>query len=234
MAVGKDPWSILAHNNLMWKICAVCGTNAGACIQCTSCDVPIHVTCAQTAGYVLGFDVQPIKSSQSRRDSLALVRLGGEAGLLTPVLHCPDHDLKRFTIHPPSQASADLSVTALALYNRTYKTTLTKLFRRGRSIGTQHDRLGNFEQLQLKVLELGTPNSEEDNKVTEQVVSRHRCARCQIEFSPHFYHEAIPERTVRATNKLINMGPIYELCHRCHWNEPAKDGNFTATLCPNL
>ncbi|CCG84884.1 protein of unknown function [Taphrina deformans PYCC 5710] len=212
-----------------WQsICAVCDTNAGACVNCTTCDMAVHVMCAHTAGYVMAFDVQPIKSSQSRRDSLTLVRLGSETGLMTPVLHCRDHDLKRVTIHPPSRSSADIGVSALALYNRTYKTSLRNRFRRGPSNSHYHNRQDNLENIQLKIHELRSPKfAREDNRATAGSTSFDQCARCKTDFSPCFYSEAIPDLSTRSTNGVDEACMTSKLCHRCYWIEHMQTGNFT-------
>ena len=52
----------------------------------------VHVECAHKAGYVLGFEIQPVKGS--RRDLVSTVKVGSENGSMSAVLWCPNHELK--------------------------------------------------------------------------------------------------------------------------------------------
>ncbi|KAK9456125.1 BAH domain-containing protein [Dipodascopsis uninucleata] len=77
--------------------CEICHIQHGVCTTCAACHATFHVGCAMKANYKLGFDMQPVKSS--RRDSFAITKLGSETGVMTPMVWCPRHDLKKFTIH---------------------------------------------------------------------------------------------------------------------------------------
>ncbi len=43
--------------------CKVCKGTGGACIACQHCRDSVHVECANQAGYLLGFDITPVKGS---------------------------------------------------------------------------------------------------------------------------------------------------------------------------
>lgn len=57
----------------------------------------MHVTCALAAGFTAGFDIQPVKGS--RRDVVQTVNFGGETGVMTAAVWCPEHDLRKTIIH---------------------------------------------------------------------------------------------------------------------------------------
>jgi hypothetical protein len=70
----------------------------GATITCYDCKSPVHVSCALAAGFTAGFDIQPVKGS--RRDVVQTVTFGGETGVMTAAVWCPEHDLRKTVIHP--------------------------------------------------------------------------------------------------------------------------------------
>jgi len=51
-----------------------------------------------TAGFTSGFDIQPVKGS--RRDVVQIVSFGGESGVMTAGVWCPEHDLRKTIVHP--------------------------------------------------------------------------------------------------------------------------------------
>ena len=58
----------------------------------------MHVTCALSAGFSAGFDIQPVKGS--RRDVVQIVNFGGETGVMTAAVWCPEHDMRKTIVHP--------------------------------------------------------------------------------------------------------------------------------------
>lgn len=190
------------------QICSVCETSNGYCVQCSTCSILYHVECAHRAGHILGFDLQPIKSSQSRRDSLALVRLGTESGLMTPVIYCSNHDLRRVTIHTLDKIVPDLGGPALSLYNTTYKASSLPLGRRSRkgvahssinstpaSIASRHRELHPSEDIEKQI------------ETTDGGDLSHICRTCKVQHSAYFFSLEDP--------KDLSA----EICHRCHWME---------------
>ncbi|OLL21929.1 Lid2 complex component snt2 [Neolecta irregularis DAH-3] len=118
-----------------WKsICSICKIETGACTNCHSCHIPFHTTCAIQAGYTVGFDIQPIKTS--RKDQVITVSFGGESGHMSPAIWCRNHDLKKTTVHPMNEVD-ESELTALMTYVRNYKQadlTLTGTMRKAQIV----------------------------------------------------------------------------------------------------
>ena len=100
------------------QVCKLCDSAAGVCISCHHCQANFHVSCAQQQGYVLGFDVTPVKNS--RKEVNPPVTLGNETGLLSAVIYCAGHNSKNI-IHPMHEMLKDSPLNALQLFVRTYK-----------------------------------------------------------------------------------------------------------------
>lgn len=77
--------------------CRVCKTTSGACVHCHSCKAPIHVECARQAGYLLGFEVSPVKGS--RRDQATIVNINGETGSMSAAVWCKEHIPVKTVVH---------------------------------------------------------------------------------------------------------------------------------------
>ena len=78
----------------------------------------VHVECARQAGYSIGFDITPVKSS--RRDMVTTVTLGSESGLMTAAVWCKDHAVKTI-VHPIDEVVDEPGLNALQLFVRSYK-----------------------------------------------------------------------------------------------------------------
>ncbi|KAI9734225.1 MAG: putative PHD type zinc finger protein with BAH domain-containing protein [Cirrosporium novae-zelandiae] len=100
------------------EVCKICKTSQGACISCQQCGAPVHVSCAQRAEYVLGFDITPVKSS--RRDAINTITLGSETGSATAAVWCKEHSLKTI-VHPMHEISGDSNLNALQVYAQAFK-----------------------------------------------------------------------------------------------------------------
>jgi len=79
-------------------LCALCESRGGATINCHDCKLPVHVSCALATGFHAGFDIAPVKGS--RRDVVNVVTFGGETGVMTAAVWCPEHDPNKTIIHP--------------------------------------------------------------------------------------------------------------------------------------
>ena len=100
--------------------CKLCKTTIGACVGChsTSCNAQFHVGCAYQAGYIFGFDVNPVKSS--RRDTVNLIKLGEETGAATAAIWCPHHTVSTI-VHKMTDSSEKEGLNALQLFAQTFK-----------------------------------------------------------------------------------------------------------------
>jgi len=100
------------------KVCKLCKSTAGVCVNCHHCQATFHVGCAQRDRYLFGFDVTPVKAS--RIHTVNTVTLGSETGNLSAVIYCPDHNIKN-VLHPIHEMVKDSPLNALQLFVRTYK-----------------------------------------------------------------------------------------------------------------
>ncbi|KAI9813134.1 MAG: putative PHD type zinc finger protein with BAH domain-containing protein [Pycnora praestabilis] len=100
------------------QVCKICKTSDGACTACHQCHASFHIGCAHEAGYTIGFDVTPVKSS--RRDLVSTVSLGNESGSMTAAIWCKEHTVKTI-VHPMSELVDESGLNALQLYVRNYK-----------------------------------------------------------------------------------------------------------------
>jgi PHD-zinc-finger like domain len=78
--------------------CSICDEPGGAVVHCHDCKLPVHVSCAAAAGFTVGFDIAPVKGS--RRDVVSVVAFGGENGVMTAGVWCPEHEPTKTIIHP--------------------------------------------------------------------------------------------------------------------------------------
>ncbi|KAG9772798.1 hypothetical protein KCU88_g6051, partial [Aureobasidium melanogenum] len=98
------------------KICKQTGYPTVKCHQ-SNCNAYFHVGCAHQADYIFGFDVALVKSS--RRDSVSVLKLQGEAGVVTAGIWCPTH-LPPTYVHNMLEPT-ESGLNAMQLFARTYK-----------------------------------------------------------------------------------------------------------------
>ncbi|KAI1096209.1 hypothetical protein F5B19DRAFT_224791 [Rostrohypoxylon terebratum] len=109
------------------EVCKVCKKKGGACVTCHHCRTPVHVECAHQNGYLLGFEITPVKGS--RRDQHNIVTIGGETGIMSAAVWCKEHIPQKSLVHrmhdpvpQPDGPSKDVAiVNALQLYVHNYK-----------------------------------------------------------------------------------------------------------------
>ncbi|TGJ80044.1 hypothetical protein E0Z10_g8732 [Xylaria hypoxylon] len=106
------------------EACKVCKEKAGACVSCHYCRAPVHVECAHKSGYLLGFEITPVKGS--RRDQHSIVTIGGETGSMSALIWCKEHIPQKTVVHRMHdivKAEDDQSsdANALQLYVRNFK-----------------------------------------------------------------------------------------------------------------
>ncbi|KAH8815068.1 hypothetical protein F5884DRAFT_163041 [Xylogone sp. PMI_703] len=101
------------------ETCKACKQKGGACVACHSCRAPVHVECAHQNGFVLGFDIAPVKGS--RRDQFNIVNINGEVGTMTAAVWCKEHVPTKTIVHRMHDIVDDTGLNALQLYVRTFK-----------------------------------------------------------------------------------------------------------------
>ncbi|EXJ86605.1 hypothetical protein A1O3_03558 [Capronia epimyces CBS 606.96] len=99
--------------------CKICNQTGYPTVKChqSNCNAYFHVGCAHQADYVFGFDVAPVKSS--RRDSVNVMKLQGEVGVVTAGIWCPTHLPPTF-VHNMLEPT-ETGLNAMQLFARTYK-----------------------------------------------------------------------------------------------------------------
>jgi hypothetical protein len=117
--------------------CKACKKTGGACVACFQCHAPVHVECAHQAGYVLGFQVTPVKAS--RRDQHNIVTINGETGVMSAEVWCKEHwtGLIKPPAHSMHEMVDDSGLNCLQLYVQTCKQadlTLTGCARKANQI----------------------------------------------------------------------------------------------------
>ncbi|KAI5926824.1 hypothetical protein F4810DRAFT_490241 [Camillea tinctor] len=106
------------------EVCKACKQKGGACVNCHQCRAPVHVECAHKNGFLLGFEITPVKGS--RRDQHNIVTIGGETGAMSAAIWCKEHIPQKTVVHrmhdvvsqPEGQPK---DPNALQLYVRNFK-----------------------------------------------------------------------------------------------------------------
>ncbi|KAG5519713.1 hypothetical protein PMAC_001870 [Pneumocystis sp. 'macacae'] len=104
------------------QICSICKKTQGACALCYICHIPIHVTCAIHAGYIVGFDITLAKGS--RKDTVATIKFCGEFGIMAAAIWCPNHNMKKTIVHNINEYDNELDKYAIKVYVENYKTSM--------------------------------------------------------------------------------------------------------------
>ncbi|KAM0332358.1 hypothetical protein ACHAQA_002635 [Verticillium albo-atrum] len=79
----------------------------------------VHVECARLDGYLLGFDISPVKGS--RRDQHNIVTINGESGAMSATVWCPEHVPTKTIVHRMHDIVNDNGQNALQLYVQSCK-----------------------------------------------------------------------------------------------------------------
>ncbi|KAI5847114.1 PHD finger and BAH domain protein [Morchella snyderi] len=179
------------------QTCRVCkGKDNGACVGCQVCYASVHVGCAHKAGWHMGFDIQPVKSS--RRDMKEVVKLGSETGAMTAAVWCPEHDVKS-TIHPigefveeTGQADLGLTGTVRKANLMTISTKASQSHRRNSAGGSSAAGISGKEiTCSPTTVYIKTEGLEDKIGGIEGLLNDHvggdgpkRCFNCQTDISP--------------------------------------------------
>jgi hypothetical protein len=103
----------------------------------------VHVECAHRHGYILGFDIAPVKGS--RRDQFNIVSINGEAGTMTAAIWCKEHAPTKTIVHRMHDIVDETGLNALQLYVQNFKQadlTLTGTVRKA-TLVNQSTKLAN-------------------------------------------------------------------------------------------
>lgn len=114
----------------------MCKKNKGACVSCQCCKTPgkcsacfrrrliltylVHVECAHQAGYILGFDISPIKQGRRDQPNIA-VNIGQNSGAMTAGIWCKDHVPTKIVHRMQDIADQLTGINALQLYVQNFK-----------------------------------------------------------------------------------------------------------------
>ncbi|KAK0126255.1 putative PHD type zinc finger protein with BAH domain-containing protein [Cadophora gregata] len=192
------------------ETCKVCKKNKGACVSCQCCKTPVHVGCAHQAGYLLGFDISPIKQGRRDQPNIA-VNIGQNVGTMTAGIWCKDH-VPTKTVHRMHDiADPETGLNALQLYVQNFKQadlTLTGTVRKAtlvnqstkvlnpqatpaqvpnRRSSTTTGTNGNASTGKGSVSNVKTEDSYRDlNSVAKNSTSK-ICVTCDVDVSPKWW-----------------------------------------------
>ncbi|KAF7559767.1 hypothetical protein G7046_g4367 [Stylonectria norvegica] len=179
------------------EICQVCSKTDGACVSCHQCRAPVHVECARQQGYVLGFDITPVKSS--RRDQFNIVTIGTESGTMSAAIWCKEHAPTKTTVHPMHEVVNGSGLNALQLYVQNFKQadlTLTGTVRKAMLMTAAAKLSGTPAQASLRRASTTAVtaggwtqrNGDSTNGATDvQQLGDKVCISCGIDISPKWW-----------------------------------------------
>ncbi|KAI1345157.1 hypothetical protein F5Y15DRAFT_410832 [Xylariaceae sp. FL0016] len=236
------------------EVCKACKQKGGACVNCHQCRAPVHIGCAQQHGYLLGFEITPVKGS--RRDQHQIVTIGGETGAMSAAVWCKEHIPTRTVVHRMHDVvgvsdgqvndpnalqlfvrnfkQADLALTGTVrkanLANLATKTPLAAITqtpnRRQSTTTTQTSSTG------------GARASSADHSDTASVIPHSGdkvCITCGIDVSPRWWPINKTQEKVLTNGYLGNLGDEAQKfiaqrnfqCHKCR-----KDGRQPVAHAP--
>jgi len=188
--------------------CSLCGDVEGSVIRCSDCNKEYHVSCAWRHGHRFGFEIQPVKSS--RRDTTITTTFKSEAGCMSAIVSCKDHDRTKRDIYDICETNEG-GETALQVYCRAYKQA---------AVGQAHGLLRKARRLD-QVLNIRTDavvNPPERSPLDRE------CHYCRCQFSPAFY--PIPRYSgshFLDDHHRYSPSPETELigweCHKCYYEK---------------
>ena len=226
------------------ETCKVCKTNHGRCVPCHSCKASMHVECAHQAGYVLGFDITPVKGSRRA----GTVTINGETGIMVAAIWCKEHAPTKTIVHPMYEVVDESGTTALQLYAKQFKQadlTQTGAMRKAAQVhiipaadaiaAAPPVVVGNRRSSTIaatnaqkaaaaKAQELA--NETQHAKLSQQGP----CAKCGIDVTPRWYplHKSLPANmgqpngaaeqtmTAAALNERAGVTKQPVQCHKCY------------------
>lgn len=192
------------------QICSICKKMQGVCALCHVCHIPVHVTCAIHAGYIIGFDIALVKGS--RKDNATTIKFSGEFGIMTAAIWCPNHNMKKTIVHAINEYDCELNKHAIKVYVENYKTSMISAKIGNRRINT-NAYYGHTAPLTIaiKLEELRNLKSKEQHSPIKEVAKS--CYICETNISPVWWPES--NMISVSTNVSYNTKPLYT-CHLCY------------------
>ncbi|EFR03046.1 hypothetical protein MGYG_06045, partial [Nannizzia gypsea CBS 118893] len=214
--------------------CKICKSENGACVSCraSTCNARFHVGCAHQAGYNMGFDITPVKST--RKDVVSTATMGEETGVVVPVIWCPHHNVQTI-VHEMGESKSSTDGNALQIYARTFKQadlTLTGTARKAayvqhsspsgagkrtsaaaaaatNGVGPSTATTASQGQGQHQQDEVnGTGDGEQGSAGHGKDDVPKKCFRCQSVASPKWWRRAQPHQQPHQQQPVNGMGPL--------------------------
>ncbi|CCJ31038.1 unnamed protein product [Pneumocystis jirovecii] len=202
------------------QVCSICKKNQGACALCHICHIPVHVTCAINAGYIIGFDIALVKGS--RKDNAITIKFCGEYGVMTAAIWCPNHNMKKTVVHNINEYDYELNKYAIKVYVENYKTSMipTKI---GNKRSDTDVYFGHTTPLTIaiKLEELKNLRIKEQYLTIKKLTKS--CHICKTVISPIWW----PMNNIvsESTDISHNITSLY-ICHLCYFTQKKKINDF--------
>lgn len=166
--------------------CHLCAKK-GAVLACKACSKRVHVKCAQTHSFRVGFVVAPVKAAKA--NTTAFVE--GESGKLQPAVCCPEHDCKIFDLRKLGSRSANGE-----------QKTLVQMFIEDIARSTNPKMTG----LQMRAHNYMHLNATKE----ERPFKAETCDNCKVTFSPKWWRNGGTWcHTCHQTKARTGEWPVY-------------------------
>lgn len=192
-ALGPSEGMPLVPKSRFAEVCKACKKDSGACVYCHQCRAPVHVECGHQAGYVLGFEVTPVKGS--RRDQHSIVTINGESGIMSAAVWCKEHVPTKTTVHPMNEIVGENGLNALQLYVQNFKQadlTLTGCARKANQITVASKNSTSpttaAAQPNRRASLVASVNGDHENHTSNAIQAWPKiCLTCNVDISPKWH-----------------------------------------------
>lgn len=231
------------------EVCKACRKQGGACVACHQCRAPgklnrrpitqprkrdpmankytVHVECAHQAGYLLGFDITPVKGS--RRDQFNIVTINGETGTMAAAVWCKEHVPAKKVVHRMEDPVDGGNLNALQLYVQNFKQadlTLTGCARKANqiSLATRASAPVTMHATNRRASTTTLVNGDHPEKSPTSVQPGGKvCLTCGIDVSPKWHSIDQAQERGLTNGHYGNLGAEAQKfvkqrsfqCHRC-------------------
>ncbi len=192
----------LARHKEVCKVCKDRKGKRGFCVQCQQCKAPVHVECANQAGWLLAFDITPVKGKKGDREDV--VAVNGDAGTMAAAVWCREHVPKTRVHRMDEVAEEDKDHrTVLQVYCENFKQadlTQTGAMRKAAQttitpaadamVTPPRDSVPNRRSSTIassQAIKAAQQKREEERRSQAATPSEGQCARCDIEVSARWY-----------------------------------------------